>query len=339
MTSFTATTASVVVSGTAEALASVTLFKDGANLATTNATAAGTWTYGVSLPNGTYTFTATATDTAGNVSPVSAPGTITVQITPTGGGGSGGGGGGGIVVPVTAQISLGNLNQVYDGTAKRVSVTTVPATLDVTVTYNGSAAAPSAVGSYAVVATVTATGYQGTATGTLVIAAASQSIAFNSPASAAVGTTTTLAVTASSGLPVTLTLVSGPATLAGNRLTPTGTGVAIIRASQPGDSSYLAAPSVERIIALTAATQQIFVGQVTTGTTRAGEVAAVFPPNEPRGSLLLAVPAAGLALALDLTLAADGSFETTFTADAATTTSVRALTGPRRHGHVARHPA
>lgn len=54
-----------------------------------------------------------------------------------------------------------------------------------------------------------------------------------------------LAASASSGLPVTLTLDSGPATLAGNRLTPTGAaGTATVTATQPGDSEYLPAPPV-----------------------------------------------------------------------------------------------
>ncbi|MDX2246951.1 MAG: T9SS type A sorting domain-containing protein [Bacteroidia bacterium] len=56
-----------------------------------------------------------------------------------------------------------------------------------------------------------------------------------------------LTATASSGLPVTLEIVSGPATLSGNTVTLTGvTGTVTIRATQPGNASYLAADTVVR---------------------------------------------------------------------------------------------
>ncbi len=56
-----------------------------------------------------------------------------------------------------------------------------------------------------------------------------------------------LTATASSGLPVSFTLVTGPATLDGSTLSLTGTtGVVSIRASQPGSAVYLPAPDVVR---------------------------------------------------------------------------------------------
>ena len=55
-----------------------------------------------------------------------------------------------------------------------------------------------------------------------------------------------MSATASSGLPVTLSLVSGPATLAGDLLTVTAAGTVLVRASQGGDSNYSPAPDVER---------------------------------------------------------------------------------------------
>ncbi|HUL52700.1 MAG TPA: ExeM/NucH family extracellular endonuclease, partial [Opitutaceae bacterium] len=66
-----------------------------------------------------------------------------------------------------AVVTLGNLAQPFDGTPKAVTVTTDPSGLTVAVTYDGSAAPPANVGSYAVVATVTDANYAGTATGTL----------------------------------------------------------------------------------------------------------------------------------------------------------------------------
>ncbi len=50
----------------------------------------------------------------------------------------------------------------------------------------------------------------------------------------------------SSGLPVTLTVISGPATISGNVLTLTGTGTVTLQASQPGNANYLPAASVEQ---------------------------------------------------------------------------------------------
>jgi hypothetical protein len=74
------------------------------------------------------------------------------------------------ITPASATVTLDNLNQTYDGTPKSVTVTTVPAGLSVEVTYEGSPTPPTALGSYAVVATVTDPNYTGSASGTLVIA-------------------------------------------------------------------------------------------------------------------------------------------------------------------------
>jgi len=69
-----------------------------------------------------------------------------------------------------ATVTLGNLFAIYDGTTKSVTATTNPTNLNaVTITYNGSSTAPSAAGSYPVVATVNDPNYQGSATGTLTI--------------------------------------------------------------------------------------------------------------------------------------------------------------------------
>ena len=50
--------------------------------------------------------------------------------------------------------------------------------------------------------------------------------------------------TASSGLPVNVTVQSGPATLAGNRVTITGAGTVILAADQAGSTVYSPAPEV-----------------------------------------------------------------------------------------------
>jgi hypothetical protein len=70
-----------------------------------------------------------------------------------------------------------------------------------------------------------------------------QTILFQGPNTVAGGQPTTLVVSASSGLTVTLEVVSGTATLTGSVITATS-GTVSIRASQPGDSVYEAATPV-----------------------------------------------------------------------------------------------
>ena len=97
---------------------------------------------------------------------------------------------------LTAAVSLSNLTQNFNGSPAVVGVTTEPANLPVTVTYNGSTQPPTAIGSYAVVATVEDATYQGTANGTLVIDRTPVSVTLSNlvhtydgtPKSASVGT-------------------------------------------------------------------------------------------------------------------------------------------------------
>ncbi|MDP1579307.1 MAG: matrixin family metalloprotease [Candidatus Didemnitutus sp.] len=60
-----------------------------------------------------------------------------------------------------------------------------------------------------------------------------------------------LSATASSTLPVSYSIVSGPATIAGTNLTLTGTGTVVVRAAQVGDANYHAAPAVDRSFVVT----------------------------------------------------------------------------------------
>ncbi|QMU28785.1 T9SS type A sorting domain-containing protein [Adhaeribacter radiodurans] len=57
-----------------------------------------------------------------------------------------------------------------------------------------------------------------------------------------------LSAQASSGLPVTFKLVSGPAILKNNNLTVTGVGKVIVKATQSGNATYAAAPEVTQTI-------------------------------------------------------------------------------------------
>src|SRR3974390_409980 len=64
----------------------------------------------------------------------------------------------------------------------------------------------------------------------------------------------TVSATASSGLPVTFSIASGPATISGNTVTLIGTGLVTVRASQPGNTNYLPAPDVNQSFTVTPAT-------------------------------------------------------------------------------------
>ena len=109
-------------------------------------------------------------------------------------------------------------------------------------------------------ATFASTGTQAlNLTGTAVaaiIGATSQTIAFPAPASpVAYGVgPVTLSATASSGLPVTFSVLSGPGTLSGNVLTITGQGTIVIAANQAGNSTYAAATQVTQSIVVNLAT-------------------------------------------------------------------------------------
>jgi hypothetical protein len=66
-----------------------------------------------------------------------------------------------------ATVTLGNLSQTYDGSAKSASATTAPAGLTVNLTYNGSATPPTNVGIYSVIGTISDVNYLGSGTNTM----------------------------------------------------------------------------------------------------------------------------------------------------------------------------
>ncbi len=74
-----------------------------------------------------------------------------------------------VVLPAEATVTLGNLEQIYNGQPRPVSVTTDPAGLAVMVTYDGAESAPVAPGSYAVEAVIADPNYQGAASAALTV--------------------------------------------------------------------------------------------------------------------------------------------------------------------------
>gem|GEM_PF-1029305 len=94
-----------------------------------------------------------------------------------------------VIVPGDpAEVALGSLTATYDGNPHAISVTTTPSGLATAVTYDGNATVPTDAGSYAVVATVTDTDFNGSASGTLVIAQAQSIISWPVPNEIVFGT-------------------------------------------------------------------------------------------------------------------------------------------------------
>lgn len=71
---------------------------------------------------------------------------------------------------------------------------------------------------------------------------------------------------ASSGLPVTVTVKSGPATISGTQVTLTGAGAVTLAANQAGNSNYFPAPEITTSFVVNKAAQTITFPTVATGT-------------------------------------------------------------------------
>ena len=111
-----------------------------------------------------------------------------------------------VIAQASGSITLGSLSQTYTGLAEPATATTIPSGLTVSFTYNGSATVPTNAGSYTVIGTINDANYQGSATGTMVIAQASGSITLGSLSQTYTGLAEpATATTTPSGLTVTFT--------------------------------------------------------------------------------------------------------------------------------------
>ena len=134
------------------------------------------------------------------------------------------------VTKATASVTLTNLNQTYDGTARVVGATTAPTGLTVNITYDGAPWAPTNAGSYAVTGRVNDAIYQGEAGGTLAVSKANQVITnFPIIPNQIITNVVTLTAQASSGLEVLYWSV-GPCEIAGTQATFNGVGEVTIGA-------------------------------------------------------------------------------------------------------------
>ncbi len=186
-----------------------------------------------------------------------------------------------VVAKAAAEVFLQGLAQTYDGTARNVTATTMPAGLTVSITYNGGGSAPVGAGNYAVTGTVVDAVYAGAMTGTLAVAQAAQTITFPSPGAQVATNRLGLAASAGSGLAVSFAVHAGPASLsAGTNLLFTGAGTVSLKASQPGNANWDAAPDITNTISVTKADATVYfsggLNQVYDGTARSA-IATTMP--------------------------------------------------------------
>ena len=175
-----------------------------------------------------------------------------------------------VIATANASVTLSDLVQVYDGSPKPVTVATLPTGLPVTVTYDGGATVPGAIGSYAVVATVTDANYSGSASGTLqIVAGGAQTLALTvngaAAASATVGTADAYSFVATvldeHDNPVPGVSVAFAAIGSGAGITPA---TAIVNTDGAGEASFTAsANTVAGTFQVTASATGVASGSVT----------------------------------------------------------------------------
>jgi hypothetical protein len=169
-----------------------------------------------------------------------------------------------VVNKASAAITLGNLEHTYDGKPKPAAATTTPGGLQVKITYDGKDKAPVNAGSYAVVAMVQDANYEGSATVTMTIAKAPQTITFNALTARTFGDRPfKLLATLSSGLNSAYES-SDPtvAAIRGNEVTIVGAGTATITAVQPGDGNYMPADPVPQTLTVNKAPATVTLGSL-----------------------------------------------------------------------------
>ena len=145
-------------------------------------------------------------------------------------------------VGFTYQIQATNMSSV----GSSFGVTQLPAGLGFNAATGLITGTPAQAGSFTL--NVSATNVAGTDTKPLVltIAKGNQSIAFGPLADRTTGNSVfSLSGSASSGLPVTYAVLSGPASVSGNVVTLSDAGTVVVRASQPGNANYFPANAVD----------------------------------------------------------------------------------------------
>jgi hypothetical protein len=185
----------------------------------------------------------------------------------------------GTLIPPTISFTI--LNHYVDDPPFTVAATSnSPAPIAYSVSSGPASVVGSTVTLTGVPGTVTMTASQpasnpyaaGSATTSFNVIKHPQTINFTQPATPVPPTASpvTLVATATSGLPVVFSVVSGPATVSGNQLTFTGFGTIVVAANQAGNAIYDPAPQV---------TRQLFVLNNTVTVTLTGAPNPVFLKN------------------------------------------------------------
>lgn len=167
------------------------------------------------------------------------------------------------VTKAQAGITLSGLAQSFNGLSHPITATTDPEGLLVTITYDGSATPPVNAGDYRVSGEVNFALYSGLAVDTLIVARAVSTLDFPSIPDQKSTNHLVLQASASSGLPVTFTVASGPASVSGqDNLAFTGGGRVSIVASQSGNINWAPAPSVTNTFNVTQDSAEVILSHL-----------------------------------------------------------------------------
>jgi hypothetical protein len=246
----------VVATGVSGAVATYGPFSASDNVDTTP-TVVVTPVSGTNFPIGITAVTVIATDDAGNASTLTFNVTVTNPVPVTTG-----------ITPGAVQVNAAAFTLTVNGSnfmptsvvnlAGHALTTHFVSSTQLTASVPTSAV--SASGNLSVTVTTAAPGGGTSNAQSLKVGLKAQTITFGAVPNHKFGDAPfTLNATASSGLSVTFTVLSGPATVSGNTLTLTGAGTVVVQASQAGNNSFDVAPTVNQNVTVTKATPTVKV--------------------------------------------------------------------------------
>lgn len=145
-----------------------------------------------------------------------------------------------VVPKLAATVTLSNLTQTYNGDFIRPTVATQPQGLNVKILYNGSSVPAKNAGTYTIEAMIENANYEGSATGTLTVVKASQTINLLAlPELVAGDGPVTFGVQATSALPVKIAArPSDRVLIEGNLVTPLVAGQILFTFAQAGNENF-----------------------------------------------------------------------------------------------------